>query len=156
MGSIARVFYTSGRGGVPAARNVNRRASWPSVDCLPSTDGTRVPQPSAAPATNPWLIAVSVMLAAFMEVLDTSVANVSPPHIAGGLAASNEESLWVLTSYGKFEVVEGSSKPTFPVILECPTLADAKRWYESKKYRPLKALRLACAPANGFLVQGVS
>ena len=57
------------------------------------------PAAGAAPAVNPWLVAVSVMLATFMEVLDTSVANVSLPHIAGSLAASTEESLWVLTSY---------------------------------------------------------
>jgi len=51
------------------------------------------------PAVNPWLIAVVVSLAAFMEVLDTSIANVALPHIAGDLGASNEESTWVLTSY---------------------------------------------------------
>jgi DHA2 family multidrug resistance protein len=51
------------------------------------------------PAYNPWLIAVVVSLAAFMEVLDTSIANVALPHIAGDLAASNSESTWVLTSY---------------------------------------------------------
>jgi MFS transporter, DHA2 family, multidrug resistance protein len=51
------------------------------------------------PSFNPWLIAVSVMLATFMEVLDTSVANVALPHIAGNLSASTEESTWVLTSY---------------------------------------------------------
>jgi DHA2 family multidrug resistance protein len=62
----------------------------------------------AAPATaegpwkpkfNPWLIAVVVALAAFMEVLDTSIANVALPHMAGNLGASNDESTWVLTSY---------------------------------------------------------
>jgi MFS transporter, DHA2 family, multidrug resistance protein len=51
------------------------------------------------PAANPWLIAVSVMLATFMEVLDTSVANVSLNHIAGNLSASTDEATWVLTSY---------------------------------------------------------
>lgn len=51
------------------------------------------------PSFNPWLIAASVMLATFMEVLDTSVANVSLPHIAGNLSATAEESTWVLTSY---------------------------------------------------------
>src|SRR5882724_4646264 len=51
------------------------------------------------PTFNPWLIAVSVMLATFMEVLDTSVANVALPHIGGNLSASTEESTWVLTSY---------------------------------------------------------
>jgi DHA2 family multidrug resistance protein len=51
------------------------------------------------PRHSPWLIAFSVMLATFMEVLDTSVANVSLPHIAGTLSASNHEATWVLTSY---------------------------------------------------------
>jgi DHA2 family multidrug resistance protein len=51
------------------------------------------------PKGNPWIIAVAVSLAAFMEVLDTSIANVALPHIAGSLGASNDESTWVLTSY---------------------------------------------------------
>src|SRR6266403_5130031 len=51
------------------------------------------------PKANPWIIAVAVSLAAFMEVLDTSIANVALPHIAGNLGASNDESAWVLTSY---------------------------------------------------------
>ena len=51
------------------------------------------------PSFNPWLIASAVMLATFMEVLDTSVANVALPHIAGNLSASTDESTWVLTSY---------------------------------------------------------
>ncbi len=51
------------------------------------------------PSFNPWLIAAAVMIATFMEVLDTSVANVSLPHIAGTLSASTEEATWVLTSY---------------------------------------------------------
>jgi DHA2 family multidrug resistance protein len=48
---------------------------------------------------NPWFIAVTVTIATFMELLDTSIANVSLPHIAGGLATSYDESTWVLTSY---------------------------------------------------------
>ncbi|MFT3743639.1 MAG: DHA2 family efflux MFS transporter permease subunit [Pyrinomonadaceae bacterium] len=51
------------------------------------------------PSFNPWLVAVSVMLATVMEVLDTSVANVALPHIAGNLSATPEEATWVLTSY---------------------------------------------------------
>jgi DHA2 family multidrug resistance protein len=51
------------------------------------------------PNGNPWIIAIAVSLAAFMEVLDTSIANVALPHIAGNLGASNDESTWVLTSY---------------------------------------------------------
>ena len=51
------------------------------------------------PRTNPWIIAATVALAAFMEVLDTSIANVALPHIAGNLGASTDESTWVLTAY---------------------------------------------------------
>jgi len=51
------------------------------------------------PRYNPWIIALTVTLATFMEVLDTSIANVALPHIAGGLSASQDESTWVLTSY---------------------------------------------------------
>ncbi|MGH9737509.1 MAG: DHA2 family efflux MFS transporter permease subunit [Candidatus Acidiferrales bacterium] len=51
------------------------------------------------PSFNPWLIAVVVALAAFMEVLDTSIANVALPYMAGSLGASNDQSTWVLTSY---------------------------------------------------------
>jgi MFS transporter, DHA2 family, multidrug resistance protein len=51
------------------------------------------------PAVNPWIIAITVTLATFMEVLDTSIANVSLPHIAGSLSAGVDESTWILTSY---------------------------------------------------------
>ena len=51
------------------------------------------------PRFNPWLIAISIMLATIIEVLDTSVANVSLPYIAGNLSASTDEATWVLTSY---------------------------------------------------------
>jgi DHA2 family multidrug resistance protein len=61
------------------------------------------PQPGLSvrwkPRVNPWLIAMTVALAAFMEVLDTSIANVALPHIAGSLGASTDEGTWVLTSY---------------------------------------------------------
>ncbi len=50
-------------------------------------------------AVNPWLIALTVTIATFMEVLDTSIANVALPHIAGSLGASLDDSNWVLTSY---------------------------------------------------------
>jgi MFS transporter, DHA2 family, multidrug resistance protein len=51
------------------------------------------------PQYNPWLIAVSVTLAAFMEVLDTTIVNVALPHIAGSLSSSSDEATWALTSY---------------------------------------------------------
>ncbi len=62
-------------------------------------------QPAKSPAAiwrpraNPWAIALTVTLATFMEVLDTSIANVALPHIAGSLGASQDEATWVLTSY---------------------------------------------------------
>jgi MFS transporter, DHA2 family, multidrug resistance protein len=62
------------------------------------------PQPPDAregwkPRYNPWLIAVSVTLAAFMEILDTTIVNVALPHIAGSLSSSSDEATWALTSY---------------------------------------------------------
>jgi len=51
------------------------------------------------PRANPWLIAITVTLATFMEALDSSIANVALPHIAGSLSASTDEGTWVLTSY---------------------------------------------------------
>jgi len=51
------------------------------------------------PRINPWIVAMTVTLATFMEVLDSSIANVSLPHIAGGLGATQDEATWVLTAY---------------------------------------------------------
>src|SRR5690349_24874040 len=51
------------------------------------------------PVVNPWIVAISVMLGTFMEVLDTTVVNVSLPHIAGSLSVTPEEATWALTSY---------------------------------------------------------
>ena len=69
-----------------------------------SSDALKAPAPHPAtpqwrPSFNPWLIALTVTLASFMEVLDTSIANVALPHIAGGMSASEDEATWVLTSY---------------------------------------------------------
>ena len=55
--------------------------------------------PQPIPEVNPWLIAIAVMSSTFMEVLDTTVVNVSLPHIAGSLSASVDEATWTLTSY---------------------------------------------------------
>ena len=57
------------------------------------------PEQEWRPRVNPWIIALTVTLATFMEVLDTSIANVALPHIAGGLSAGEDEATWVLTSY---------------------------------------------------------
>jgi MFS transporter, DHA2 family, multidrug resistance protein len=68
-----------------------------------SSGGNDTAPPVAAeswrPKANPWLIAVVVAMAAFMEFLDTSIANVALPYMAGNLGASNDESTWILTSY---------------------------------------------------------
>jgi DHA2 family multidrug resistance protein len=70
----------------------------------PALERTKPVVPALPPAAwkphhNPWAIALTVTLATFMEVLDTSIANVALPHIAGSLGASSEEATWVLTSY---------------------------------------------------------
>ena len=58
-----------------------------------------VPVSATRPTINPWIIAMTVTLATFMEVLDSSIANVALPHMAGSLGASPDESTWVITSY---------------------------------------------------------
>ncbi|HEX4999646.1 MAG TPA: DHA2 family efflux MFS transporter permease subunit, partial [Terriglobia bacterium] len=67
------------------------------MDAQPQS-GVTAPE-AAVPHVNPWIVAVSVMFATFLEVLDTTVVNVSLPHIAGSLSATPEEATWTLTSY---------------------------------------------------------
>jgi DHA2 family multidrug resistance protein len=66
----------------------SRTVTSPALQRYPLTQGV-----------NPWLVTVSVMLPTFMEVLDTAIASVALPYIAGSLSASNSEATWVLTSY---------------------------------------------------------
>ncbi len=61
--------------------------------------GQEAARPAGSVVVNPWVVAMTVTLATFMEVLDTSIANVALPHIAGNLGASADESAWVQTSY---------------------------------------------------------
>src|SRR6201995_3573911 len=75
------------------------------------------------PKHNPWAIALVVTLATFMEVLDTSIANVALPHIAGGLSASQDESTWVLTSYLVSNAV------ILPIAAWLSVLVGRKRFY---------------------------
>src|SRR5215472_16147786 len=77
------------------------------------------------PKYNPWQIALTVTLATFMEVLDTSIANVSLPHIAGNLSASQEESTWVLTSYLVSNAI------ILPISAWISTVIGRKRFYMS-------------------------
>src|SRR6201982_1959828 len=57
------------------------------------------PSAVSRPTINPWIVAIAVVIPTFMEVLDTTIANVALRYIAGGLSASNVDSEWVITSY---------------------------------------------------------
>ncbi len=82
-----------------------------------------MPPSTWKPKHNPWLIALTVTMATFMEVLDTSIANVSLPHIAGSLSASQEEATWVLTSYLVSNAI------VLPVSAYAATLIGRKKFY---------------------------
>ena len=75
------------------------------------------------PRYNPWAIALTVTMATFMEVLDTSIANVALPHIAGSLSASIDESTWVLTSYLVSNAI------ILPISAWASTMMGRKRFY---------------------------
>src|SRR6202042_311920 len=77
------------------------------------------------PKHNPWIIALTVTLATFMEVLDTSIANVALPHIAGNLSAGLDESTWVLSSYLVANAV------VLPISAWMATRFGRKRFYMS-------------------------
>jgi DHA2 family multidrug resistance protein len=75
------------------------------------------------PRFNPWIVALTVTLATFMEVLDTSIANVALPHIAGGLSVTPDEATWVLTSYLVANAV------VLPVSAWLSVMVGRKRFY---------------------------
>jgi DHA2 family multidrug resistance protein len=66
---------------------------------MPAPPGAPQAPPLDPPHVNPWIVSAAVMLGTFMVVLDTTVVNVSLPHVAGSLSASVEETTWALTSY---------------------------------------------------------
>ncbi len=99
------------------------------------------------PAANPWLIAVTVSLAAFMEVLDTAIANVALPHIAGNLGASNDQSTWVLTSY----LVANAN--VLPITGRLVSLFGRKRFFLTcMAIFTVSSLFCGIAPSPGFLL----
>lgn len=63
------------------------------------TESKPIATMGSRPAVNPWIVTITVTLATFMELLDTSIANVALPHIAGGLGRSYDEVTWILTTY---------------------------------------------------------
>src|ERR1700723_4567671 len=99
------------------------------------------------PAVNPWIIALVVTLATFMEVLDTSVANVALPHIAGGLAAGQDESSWVLTSYLVSNAI------VLPLSGWLSSIFGRKRFYMScVAVFPISSFLCGFAPNLGMLI----
>ena len=106
-------------------------------------DGAALPRP----AVNPWIIALAVTLATFMEVLDTSIANVSLPHIAGSLSAGTDESTWVLTSYLVSNAI------VLPLSGWISSIIGRKRFYMScVAIFTLSSLLCGLAPNLGMLI----
>ncbi len=104
-------------------------------------------QPQWRPSFNPWLIALTVTLASFMEVLDTSIANVALPHIAGGMSATEDESTWVLTSYLVSNAI------VLPLSGWLSLLLGRKRFYMTcVALFTLSSFLCGIAPTLGFLV----
>ena len=99
------------------------------------------------PRANPWVIAITVTLATFMEALDTSIANVAMPHIGGSLSASRDEATWVLTSYLVANAV------VLPLSGWIANRIGRKRFYMSCVFLfTLASLLCGLAPTLGLLV----
>src|ERR1700757_2386983 len=107
------------------------------------------PQLTALPQRrhNPWAIAFTVTLATFMEILDTSIANVSLPHIAGGLSATVDESTWILTAYLVANAI------VLPTSAWIAARIGRKRFYmTSVALFTASSFLCGLAPSLGFLV----
>jgi len=104
-------------------------------------------EPEWRPSHNQWAVALTVTLATFMEVLDTSIANVALPHIAGNLGASQNESTWVLTSYLVSNAV------ILPISAWLATRFGRKRFYMSSvALFTVSSFLCGLAPSLGLLV----
>src|SRR5260370_8574744 len=96
---------------------------------------------------NPWILGVTVTLATFMELLDTSIANVSLPHIAGGLSTGQDESTWVLSSYLVANAV------VLPLSAWLSRLMGRKNYYMlSVALFTASSLLCGLAPSLGWLI----
>src|SRR5213082_3913225 len=105
------------------------------------------PEQPWRPSVNPWIIALTVTLATFMEVLDTSIANVALPHIAGGLSAGVDESTWIITSYLVSNAI------ILPMSGWFSTLIGRKRFYMlCVALFTVASLACALAPTLGALI----
>jgi len=115
-----------------------------------SAAAATIPVPHLAttrPAVNPWIVAIVVTLATFMELLDTAIANVALPHIAGGLAVSYDESTWVLTSYLVSNAV------VLPLSAWLSRAFGRKRYYMTCVFLfTVSSLLCGLAPSLGLLI----
>jgi MFS transporter, DHA2 family, multidrug resistance protein len=115
-----------------------------------SAAAATLPAPNVAatrPVINPWIVAIVVTLATFMELLDTAIANVSLPHIAGGLAVSYDESTWVLTSYLVSNAV------VLPLSAWLSRVFGRKRYYMACVFLfTVSSLLCGLAPSLGLLI----
>ena len=129
-----------------------RRTDRRYRDDKPMSAAPKVTDPHASSATpkpdvSPWVIAGTVSLAAFMEVLDTSIANVALPYIAGGLAASVDDASWVLTSYLVANAV------VLPISGWLSTLFGRKRFYlAAVVIFSISSFLCGIAPSLGMLI----
>ncbi|HEV3113818.1 MAG TPA: DHA2 family efflux MFS transporter permease subunit [Candidatus Binataceae bacterium] len=129
----------------------DRGVRSPAKRLPPGQAGGRSPTPVAGeigrPRHNPWAIALTVTMATFMEALDTSIANVALPHIAGSLAASVDESTWVLTSYLVSNAI------VLPASAWLSTMFGRKRFYMScVALFTISSLLCGLAPSLGMLI----
>jgi MFS transporter, DHA2 family, multidrug resistance protein len=112
-----------------------------------TADLSAIPAKSTPAQVNPWAVALTVTLATFMELLDTSIANVSLPHIAGGLGRSFDETTWVLTSYLVANAV------ILPMSAWLSRVLGRKRYYMiSVALFTATSFLCGIAPGLGFLV----
>lgn len=116
---------------------------------MPNTGNAPAPllSPQWRPKFNPWLIGVVVAVAAFMEVLDTSIANVALPYIGGNLGASTDQSTWVLTSYLVSNAV------VLPISGWCASVLGRKRFFMAcLTMFTVSSLLCGLAPSLGAII----
>lgn len=90
----------------------------------------------------------------FVDVLETTDEARIAKYREGVFATVEKYGGRYLILGGKHEVVEGNWRPTFPVMLEFPTMEQAKRWYSSPEYGPLLKLRLEGSRSNAVFIEG--
>jgi uncharacterized protein (DUF1330 family) len=90
----------------------------------------------------------------FLDVLEVTDPEKMERYRDGVLATVEQYGGRYLTVGGQTAVVEGNWHPVFPVLIEFPSLEQARRWYDAEEYRELKAMRLAATRGNGVFIEG--